>query len=233
MTYDPSLEPMIESIAAEFGRKFHQYGADAEDFSQELYLWLFENGGKVAEWLDPEKFDPKDGERLLAKSLRNEALDYGVDIKAQCVGYERRDLHWYSKGEVKALLPAIFNPDAWENPPQSEGRSTKSPSEGGNWVTTLADVAQAFEQLDASDRSILRGLHSEGWTNKMMAMAEQVSEQVMSYRHDRAVSRLVKLLGGEAPRPMRDAAGARDHWRGRKAVSSAAARAYQSATYDD
>jgi hypothetical protein len=228
-----SLEPMIESIAAEYGRRHRVHGADLEDFGQELRLWVIKNEAKVLEWLDPELWEPKAGEKMLAKSLRNEAKDYGVDIKAQAVGYERSDLHWYSKGEVKSLLPNVFNPDAWQEPPKSEGRSTKAPSEGGNWVTTLADVAQAIAKLDLYDQSILRAFHKDGWTNKMMADVEKVSESLMSYYHDRAVSRLVKVLGDEQPKPMRTQSDKRDPWRGRRAVTNSTARSINSRTYDD
>jgi RNA polymerase sigma factor (sigma-70 family) len=228
------LAPMVQGIASEFGRRHRIHGAEADDFAQELYAWILSNQTQVELWLDCEAFDEREGTRLLAGALRNECKDYAVDIKAQALGYERRDLHWYGKGEVRALLPSVFNEDAWHEPPQSEGRSTKAPSEGGNWIATLADVAQAITKLEPRDQSLLRMFHEDGWTNKMVAESLQVSEQVMSYQHDRAVGRLVKLLGDTAPRPMRDSRDyQRDPFRGRKAVSNAAARAYQSAVYDD
>ena len=228
------LAPMVNGIASEFGRRHHAHGADAADFSQEMFLWIVKNEDQVRTWLDQEFFTEDEGIKLIARSLRNECKDYAVDIKAQTLGYERTDLHWYSKGEVKALLPAVFNESAWHEPPQSEGRSTKSQAEGGNWIATLADVAQAFSKLDPRDQHLLRRFHEDDWTNKMMAEAENVSHQSMSERHDRAVDRLVRLLGDTAPRPMRDAAYyPRDPWRGRRAVTNSSARAYQSAVYDD
>ena len=233
LTLLDSVAPMVQQIAGEFGRTNRVHGADAEDFVQELWCWVLENEEQVLEWLDPEVTDPKVGEKMLAKSLRNECRDYAVDIKSQALGYERADLHWYSKGEVRSLLPTVFNPDAWEEPPMSEGRSTKAPSEGGNWLATLADIAQAFGKLPAEDQNLLRAFHERGWTNKMMADGEHVSEQLMSYRHDRAVSRLVKILGGEKPRPMREQFDKRDPWRGRHSISNSTARVYQQKAYED
>jgi len=227
------LAPMVAQIANEYGRGHRVHGAEPSDFSQELYLWIVKNEDQVRTWLDPEFFDAKEGEKLLAASLRNEAKDYAVDIKSQALGYERADLHWYSKGEVRALLPSVFNESAWHEPPRSEGRSTKSQAEGGNWIATLADVAQAFAKLEPRDQHLIRRFHEDDWTNKMMAEADDISEQLMSYHHDRAVSRLVKLLGGKAPDPMREQMDKRDPWRGRRAVSNSAARAYQSGAYDD
>jgi hypothetical protein len=232
VTHLDELEPMIQSIAGEFGRKHRQHGAEPEDFAQQMRVWVLENEEKVTEWLNPDLFSEKDSTRLIAASLRNESKDYAVDVKSQALGYERADLVWYSKNEVRALLPSVFNQDAWHEPPRSEGRSTKAPSEGGNWLATLADVAQGLEKLDLYDRSILTAFHKDHWTNKEMAEREGVSEQVMSYHHDRAIHRLVKALGDTAPRPMRTQEG-RDPWRGRKAVSSAHARAIAGANYDD
>jgi len=225
------LAPMVAQIANEFGRSGRAYGAEADDFSQQMHLWIVENEAKVRRWLDPETFEAKEADRLLATSLRNECKAYAVTAKAQAGGYELRDLHWYQKGEVRALLPLVFNDDAWHEPPRSEGRSAKAPAEGGNWIATLADVAQAFDKLEARDRHILRRFHEDDWTNVMMAEAESISEQLMSKHHDRAISRLVRLLGGEMPRGLRPPA--RDPWQGRRAVTNSTARAYQSGAYDN
>jgi hypothetical protein len=230
-----TLAPMVTTIANEYGRMHRAHGADASDFSQTLYAWVVENENQVREWLDPEFFEEKDGTRLLATSLRNEAKDYAVDVKAQALGYKRSDLYWYGKNEVRSLLPSVFNQDAWHEPPQSEGRSTKAASEGGNWIATLADVAQAFVRLDEYDQQILRRFHEDGWTNVLMAEVTGISEQLMSYHHDRAITRLVKLLGGEKFQQTRQtgADATRDPFKGRHAVSNAAARAYQSTSYAD
>ena len=224
------LAPMVEGIASEFGRSNRVYGAEAGDFSQELYLWIVENEDQVRQWLDPELYGEKEGTRLLAGTLRNRARGCAVDIKAQALGYKTSDLQWYSRNEVKNLLPLVFNEDSWHEPPRSEGRSAKAPSEGGNWIATLADVAQAFAKLKPADQNLLRGFHADDWTNRMMAEAENVTHQAMSERHDRAIDRLVQLLGGtQPPQPLRP----RDPWQGRRSVTNSAARAYQGAIYDD
>lgn len=228
------LAPMVTTIASEYGRMHRVHGAEVSDFTQTLYAWVVENENQVREWLDPEFFEEKDGTRLLAASLRNEAKDYSVDVKAQALGYKRSDLYWYGKNEVRGLLPSMFNKEAWHEPPQSEGRSVKAPSEGGNWIATLADVAQAFIRLDEYDQQILRRLHEDGWTNVLLAEVTGISEQLMSYHHDRAITRLVKLLGGEMFQQSRQtgAAAERDPFRGRRAVTNSTARVYQSKEYN-
>lgn len=225
------LEPMIAAISAEFGRRHRVHGADNADFAQELCIWVIENEAQVSEWLNPELYSPDHGSRMLAAALRNQSKDYAVDIKAQAVGYKRDDLTWYTEKEVEHLLPAVFDPEKWHEPPQSEGRSTKAPSEGGGWIATLADIAQAYERLGIADKDLLAGFHKSGWTNKMMAEAAEVSEALMSYRHKAAIRRLVKLLGG--PRPKMREGQARDPWRGRHALTNSTARHITKGSYDD
>lgn len=54
----------------------------------------------------------------------------------------------------------------------------------------------------------------------------------MSYRHSQALKRLISHLGGEKPRHMR-ADVPHDPFRGRHAVSNAAARAMTSHQYEE
>ena len=228
------LSPMVEGIASEFGRTNRVYGAETADFSQELYLWIVKNEDKVRGWLESEDLNEREANNTLAKALRDTARTLAVEVKAQALGYERDDLHWYNKGELKALLPLMFNDDAWHEPPQSEGRSAKAPSEGGNWIATLADVAQAYSKLDAKDQQLLRWFHKDDRSNQDLADDEGVTHQSMSERHDRAIGRLLRILGGTVPTPMREARSEpRDPWKGRRSVTNSTARSYQGAIYDD
>lgn len=225
----PELESIIEGLAFEFGGKGRHYGADNSDFKQEFIVWLLEHEEKVQGWI--EEHEPEGVVKLVARSLRNEGSDYLLDIKAQATGYERHDLYFYTRNEIKELLSSVYDQEKWHEPPQSEGRSTKAPAEGGNWIATLADVSRALDSLNNEDRTILEGIHRDSWTNKMMAEEAGISESLMSYRHNRALNRLSKALGGERPQPMREQHG-RDPWRGRHACTNAAAQAYQSNVYE-
>lgn len=226
-----TLEPTAISVANRYGSKCARYGADREDFLQELTVWVFQNmellTTKAEEIGDDAQFI-----RWVARAFDNEARDYRRDIKSQSLGYERRDEFFFSRGEVKALLPAMFDPEAWLNPPQSDGRTAKTPAEGNNWATTLADLSSAYDKLDGPDRVLLAYFHKDGFTNKELSEAYEVTESTMSYRHDMAVKRLVDHLGGELPRPSRPSH-QYDPWRGRHAVSNAAARAYQDSLYEE
>lgn len=221
---------VVEGVAASFGRTTHQYGADATDFQQEAVCWMLDKQDMLAEkW---EQLGDEEFTRYLDRCITNEMKDYSVDIKAQALGYERHDLHFYSKGELSFLLDCVFDKQKWLEPPQSEGRSTKAPAEGGNWMATLADVSQGFDQLKPDDKRLLREFHQFGHMNKDLAMHYGVTEATMSARHTRALGRLLKKLGGSSPRPMRPG-DTRDPWRGRHAISNATSRAIQSSHYDE
>lgn len=229
-----TIGPIVESVAADMSRRYRQFGLGQDDASQEGWLWAFDHPRRVIEWFDPEITEPRTGERLLARTLRNELHDIGETLKAQAVGYSRDDLSYYSRTMLRELLSSVFDPDAWLHPEQGDGerRGRGAPAEGGNWVATLADISRAVEKLDAEDRDLLRMFHEEPvWKNKDAAAYFSISEQTMSYRHDRAIGRLVTALGGPKPRPQHDTEC--NHWAGRHAVSNAAARSVQDSYYEE
>jgi hypothetical protein len=223
--------PLVEAISAEGGRKFNRYGAEQQDFAQELFLWVYQN----EEWLHAKREEIGDDEqftRFLAKCLRGEILDYGLDIRAQAGGQDRASAYWYTRGEVAVLLDSVFDREAWLNPPQSDGKSVSDPALGNNWLATLADVARGFDLLDTEDQMLLRRFHEDGERNIDMAMESEVSEATMSYRHNRALNRLLDKLGGEKPRHMRPD-DRYDPWRGRRAITNSTARHITSNNYEE
>lgn len=226
-------EPIVHDVAREFGAKGHRWGAGHEDFRHEFVCWMLDNEKKLDRVRN--EIDNEDKFALfLAKCLRNEGTDYLVDIRDQAGGQPRRGAYWYTEGEVKNLLPSMFDPEKWHEPPVSEGggRAQRIPAEGGNWIATLADVARSFEELNIEDRDILRAFHKDGATNVTLAGEYSISESAMSSRHGRAVSRLHKKLGGPRPERMRPDSPT-DPWRGRHAISNAHARALTSSSYED
>jgi hypothetical protein len=214
-------EPIVQTVAHEYGNKGHRYGADTDDFRQEFIAWMLDNEGMLAD-RRAEIEDPDEFGKFLARCLRNEGDDYLVDIRDQAGGQPRRGAYWYTTNELKFLLPAMFDPEKWHEPPQSDGGSSRGrgvPSEGGNWIATLADVAQGFEKLNKDDQDLLRKFHQFGYRNKDMAAADGITEASMSYRHSQVLKRLLKNLGGPKPRHMRPD-DKYDPWRGRHAITS-------------
>lgn len=226
-------EPITLPIAAEYARKFRRYGVETADVAQELRIWLVKHPGKIEQWESEEE----GADKPVARALRNEASRFCQESKAQYLGYSVEDLSWFAKGEVKALLPSLFDHDAWTEPPVSDegGRSSKAPAEGGNWVATLADLSRAFDQLPLEDQSLLKAFHEEGYSNILLAELYDITPQAMSRRHDKAVGRLHKLLGGDRPRYTHDTPDCEcgQVTGSRRVVSNAAARAAQENYYEE
>ena len=234
--YDTVL-PIIAGTCIETAKRYGTYGLDRAEAEQECWLWIGEHPAKLEEWMEAE---PEKWTRLLARTLRNEMRDYGEKCKAEALGYHIDDLVYYSKKQLPPLLEAVFNESAWIHPETSGDeparRGAGDAATGGNWVATLADVSRAVDLLKQEDRDILKMFHEPPvWTNKDAAKYLGLSEQVMSYRHDRALGRLLRELGGPKPWPGHD--GDCDHpfrGMGKRAVySNAAARAMQSGYYDE
>jgi DNA-directed RNA polymerase specialized sigma24 family protein len=215
---------MIQSIATEFGRKNHMYGAERDDYVQELSIWVLEKAEKVSEWLDPELNDPEHGERRIALSLRNRAKDYTKKVKRQALGLTPAEMYEYGSGEVEELLKAMFHREEWLYPPKSDGRSTKAPAHGNNWIATLSDVSLAFDSLDGYDRGILITRYYKGRTLAEGAFLYGKTEATMSRHVTRAIRRIVDTLNGDRPRP--------NPWTGRRARSTASMRAYEERAYE-
>jgi RNA polymerase sigma factor (sigma-70 family) len=206
------LEEMVTTIASEYGAKGRRYGADHEDFRQEFMVWLVAHQKDVGARMT---LDQEGALNYVGKSLRNKGKDHLRALRAQS-GRDVDDAYLYTRDEVKALLPIAFEPDHWHEFPRSVSEA--------EWVASLTDVQKAYDTLALEDRDLLAMFHREGWTNKMMAQAAGISEALMSYRHNRALTRLLKLLGTP------ESAG-HNPWHGRRAMSNAAARARQSQTY--
>lgn len=219
------FENLTLAIASEFSRKFRRYGVETADVAQELRLWLFQHPRKLAEFeaLDDEKATTK----MVARVLRNEAGDFCQRTKAEVLGYELHDLSWYRRGELKPLLDAMFDREAWTEPPVSEdgGKRGGDPAVGGNWLATLVDVARAFDQLNDDDKALLRLFHDDGKTNVDLAKQRGITPQAMSEKHHRVLGRLLNLLGGERPRGTHENDCECQYVGTRRVMSNAAARA--------
>lgn len=208
--FHPYLASAINGIAHEFGRKGGWYGATHEDFSQEMIAWLLDNETKVAARF---AVDIEQATLYAAKCLRNECKDYLVALKTQTSGGAGQTQYDYGREELKAVLHLMFNPA------DAEQMSVTV-------VESIADVEKKFHHLSPEDQAILTALHREDYNNRMLAELYGISEANMSYRHNRAVLRLQKLLGSTQRE-------SHDGWSGRRAQSNSAARAATSATYEE
>ena len=78
---------MVQQIASEYRNKYQM--VERSDIEQELWLWFAEHPNNIARWKSEQ--DEKSCDKLIAKSLRNAALDYCVKEKAVAEGYNATD----------------------------------------------------------------------------------------------------------------------------------------------
>ena len=180
-TFPDIATRFVRKAATYTHRRYRHYGVEADDVTQELYVWLYGPGEvKVRRWLAA---DPQQTTRIY-RSLLDKALAYAEREKASRVGYETDDVHWYSPTLVEGLIPLALDSTFDGKPPlegESSGRRTASASEGGDYLAMVADVRRALDRCGEWVR--LTFLNCEpgagGW--------------------DEAVRVVVNFLGGESP----------------------------------
>jgi DNA-directed RNA polymerase sigma subunit (sigma70/sigma32) len=111
------------------------------------------------------------------------------------------------------LLRDVWTHQGWTDTPDMSNeyisRSTK-PSEGGNRIALLSDIAAGLDRLNKTDKDLLRMRYANGGM-EFGALGETygTTEEAMRKRVKRALNKLQDRLGGEAP-----------VWRGRRRVRS-------------
>lgn len=207
--FHPLLASTIAGVATEYGRRAHWYGATREDFAQEMIAWLLDNETKVGARFSE---DAEAATRYVAKCLRNECKDHLASLRGQSTGEAGEDQYDYGREELKVLLQLMFQPA------DAEATTLRV-------IESVADVEKAYTKLAGEDQNILVALHRDDFSNKMLAELYGISEANMSYRHNRAVLRLQRLLGGTQTSAV-------DPFKGRKVMTNSAARARTSAHYE-
>ena len=194
------IEPwdyVIDAVSAEYHKKFNM--VELKDIKQSLYQWFFEHPNKLDEW---EKIGEKDIKNLIYRSLRNQALDYCQEWKANTSGYETSDLYYYEMDMIEALLPSVLRGEMVTGHKLDLGgvSGTFAPAEGGNLMAMMIEIDYAYWKLSKDDRKILFLRHAEGLDYKFIAdTLELGSEDTARMRQRRALARLVRKLGGFKP----------------------------------
>lgn len=198
-------EDMVRQVAADYGRRYQM--VDPNDIAQELWMWFLTHPVKVREWRKLE--DPKESDRLFARSLRNQAEDFCQREKARTIGYDYDDLFWYSKEFVKTLIPAVLSDD-WKRIEQSldgGGKNPKPVSEAGDWMAYAADIRKAFDSLSEEEQNLVFMFYAQdvdGATLHEQAAPDRPSARAAMMAANRALTKIVKKLGGHKPYIERD-----------------------------
>ena len=188
---------VVDAVALEYHKKFQM--VELRDIKQSLYQWFAEHPNKLKEW---ETIGEKDLKNLIYRSLRNQALDYCQEWKANTSGYETSDLYYYEMDIVEALLPSVLRGETVVGHKLDLGgvAGTFAPAEGGNLMAMMIEIDYAYWKLSKDDRKILFLRHATGLDYKTIADdLELGSEDTARMRQRRALARLVRRLGGFKP----------------------------------
>ena len=226
MSVPEEVIDVARGVAVDVARRYRGYVQHA-DLMQEAWAWALGNPGVVRRLMAIEDTRQRSGE--IASAVSNRLRYWAEGEKAAACGYHPSDVAWYTEHDVAELLPSVFDPEAWRNPPQPErdGSSNRQdPAHGGNWLASLADVADAVARLDADTREILALRYQHEFTPREIAVHLGVADSTVHDRLGRAVGRVHRLLGG--PRPEREP----DEVGRRRAVSNARAVAETGRDFD-
>lgn len=193
------FDPLVSTIANQFHRQFPMIERD--EVYQHLWLWFLTKKNKTAEWLALE--DQKQADRLFTRSLKNHGLEFCRIEKAKIEGYDPDDEFFYTNGFIKLLLPAVLSDD-WKRIQQvldpSGTKSAKSiASESADWIAYAADIRKAFGKLEERDQNLIYLYYAEevdAETLREQATPEKSSAKAAQMAANRAVSKMVRLLGG-------------------------------------
>lgn len=200
------LPEEVTDIAAQVARIVHrkyQPYFDVADVRQELLLWCVRRHDKITQWLSPDQKpeDLKSGVKHLGKTLTRQAEKYCRRAKAQKLGYEIRDEHYYSIPTLEDMLPLIWSPVVETRAVDGDEvvSGGGNPAEGGNYIIQLFDVRRAVKKLDPSDQLVLQMKYYENRNYTEMAEELHCSDTTAHRKVNGALRRLHYSLGGDNP----------------------------------
>lgn len=198
-----AYSPMVRQVASQYANRYRM--VDRMDIQQQLWLWFVEHPRKVQEWVD---LDQREADKLFARSLRNAAYDFCLKEKANIEGYSPHDMFWYSKSFIKTLLPSALSED-WKKVAvlSSEVKAKKSPAEANDWMAFMADIRKAYGMLNDKEKALVLLFYAkdvDGGTLHEHLGDERPSSRATQMAANRAINKMVKILGGFPPKKDKD-----------------------------
>lgn len=188
---------IVDSVAYEYHKKFDM--VETADIKQSLYQWFAEHPNKLNEW---EAIGEKDAKNLLYRSLRNQALDYCQRWKAKSVGYDVSDIYYYNPEVVALLLPSVLRGEYTKSNKLNLGipMHPSAPAEGGNVLTMMLEIDEAFWRLKKDERQVLFLKYAESMELAEIGKELELgSEDAVRMKLKRILKKLVRKMGGVRP----------------------------------
>jgi hypothetical protein len=209
-TYTEEYESIVALIANEYHKRYPM--VERDDIAQTLWIWFVTHPAKYKEW---SALNKKDKDKLIAKSLRNDAITFCEKEKARTVGYELLDLYYYDASVVEAFLPSIIS-ESYEIPSKIKDLNFKfakgESSDTNNWLVLRSDIATAYYKLREAKQNILRikySTESTEWSD--IAKDLDTTPDGARMKVQRALATLIRNLGGFRPYSDTDNTGSEEH----------------------
>ena len=191
----------IYSIArqvASRSNRIHRGLVSTDDLYQHMSLWALEHWHKIEQWQDEESLKYK-----LRRTFYNEAQKYVAKERSRYSRSPMADSFYYTHEVLHELLPDVWEHIGWVDTPDMSQEfitHTSKPSEGGNRLALLSDVAFGLDRLNKNDKDLLRMRYAHGGM-EFSALAETygASDEAIRKRVKRALDKLQDRLGGEPP----------------------------------
>lgn len=202
LTFDDVSRRMVPAAAAYVANHYGRYLVTFEDCKQEMYVWLYGDGKA---WVEKRLAKSPQQIGRIRWKLRSVAKRYAEKMKAEKVGYDPDDIHWYTSTQIVALMPLVLDetfagtgvPDYEDDSSRTEGpRVKKNPAELGDLQAMVLDIRRALDALPE-------------WVY-LVVMMQQPGDEL----YDQAIGAILQQLGGP-----RDCVGSR------KVMSNAEAQA--------
>lgn len=160
-TWD-DLGGFVSKAASYVGYRYRNYGVEASDVQQELWLWLYneDNRKRVIKWLGNE---PQQQTTRIYRSLLDAGLSYAEGEKARVAGYKPDDVWWYTPASVEGLLPLVLD----RTFTQDNGRI-------GEQITAVIDVRIALDDTDLFDYFLTHDEEHEDWRVNLQHVVDQL-----------------------------------------------------------
>jgi RNA polymerase sigma factor (sigma-70 family) len=191
----------IYSIArqvASRSNRIHRGLVSTDDLYQHMSLWALEHWHKIEQWQNEESLKYK-----LRRTFYNEAQKYVAKERSRHSRSPMSDSFYYTHEVLHELLPDVWEHIGWVDTPDMSQEfitHTSKPSEGGNRLALLSDVAFGIDRLNKNDKDLLRMRYAQGGMD-FAALAETygASDEAIRKRVKRALDKLQDRLGGEPP----------------------------------
>lgn len=188
--------------------RMHRGLVSTDDLYQHMSLWALEHWHKIEQWSVDDSLKYK-----LRKTFYNEAQKYVAKERARHSRAPYTDTFFYTHEVLHELLRDVWEHAGWTDTPDMSSEyisHTSKPSEGGNRLALLSDVAAGLDRLNKNDRDLLRLRYAQGGMD-FAALAESygTTDEAIRKRVKRALNKLQDRLGGEPP-----------IWRGRRRIRS-------------